>query len=226
MKTDGTEQRQLTDAAISSNPSATPDGRYIVFVSNLSGTSQLWRMNSDGSNKTQLTTGEGVMSPAISRDGKWVFYYTVASQYLWKVPVDGGDPLQLSNRAALFPSVSPDGKMIACIGKDNNKQRRLLIYPIEGGTPLHDFPVHPLNLSCLRLWWEKDGSGLIYAASQAGVTSFYKQSLTGSVPKKLSDLGEEDIFDFAYSPDGQQLAAVRGGWHHDVVLIDSSLAER
>ncbi|HEX6729550.1 MAG TPA: winged helix-turn-helix domain-containing protein [Pyrinomonadaceae bacterium] len=226
MKTDGTEQKQLTDAAISSHPTATPDGRYIVFVSNLGGTYQLWRMNSDGNNKVQLTSGEGVMSPAISHDGKWVIYYTVASQYLWKVPVDGGQSVQLSKRAALFPSVSPDGKLIACIGKDHNKQRRLLIFPVGGGAPMYDFPITPLRLSCLRLWWESDGSGLIYAASQDGVTSFYKQSLSGGLPKKLSDLGEEEIFDFAYSPDGQQLATIRGGWHHDVVLINSSLAQR
>jgi Tol biopolymer transport system component len=32
---------------------------------------------------------------------------------LWKVPLDGGDPIQINQRLSIKPVVSPDGKWIA-----------------------------------------------------------------------------------------------------------------
>lgn len=55
--------------------------------------------------------------------------------HLWKVPIDGGEPLRLTDYIASRPSVSPDGKMIACLGRNESK-RELLIIPFEGGQPL------------------------------------------------------------------------------------------
>ena len=52
-----------------------------------------------------------------------------------------------------------------------------------------------------------------------GVTALFKQPLAGGQPQEVITLGEEVLFDFGYSSDGKLLAAIRGGWHHDVVLI-------
>ncbi len=49
MQPDGTEQRQLTvNAGVNGSPVTTSDNRYIVFVSNRTGSFQVWRMNMDG----------------------------------------------------------------------------------------------------------------------------------------------------------------------------------
>ena len=49
MQPDGTEQRQLTvNAGVNGSPATTSDNRYIVFVSNRTGSFQVWRMNMDG----------------------------------------------------------------------------------------------------------------------------------------------------------------------------------
>ena len=48
---DGGEQRQLTNNSLSDvYPRVSPDGHYIFFTSNRSGSTQVWRMNVDGSN--------------------------------------------------------------------------------------------------------------------------------------------------------------------------------
>lgn len=57
-KASGAEQMQLTAGASRNyGPTASPDGKFIVFHSNRSGNWQLWRMNRDGSNQTPLTSG-------------------------------------------------------------------------------------------------------------------------------------------------------------------------
>src|SRR5215207_10095050 len=138
MQPDGTGQRQLTvNAGVNGSPAATSDNRYIVFVSNRTGSFQVWRMNMDGMNQTQLTYGTAKTYPAITPDGKWVLYNSTDNWHLWKVSVDGGKPSQLTDFVATTPSVSPDGKVIACIGRDESK-RRLLILPIDGGPAVRE----------------------------------------------------------------------------------------
>jgi hypothetical protein len=64
-----------------------------------------------------------------------------------------------------------------------------------------------------------NANALVYAASRDGVTSLYRQSVGGGLPEKLFDFSEDDIFDFSYSPKRHHLAAIRGGWQFDVVLL-------
>src|ERR1051325_8820864 len=60
MRPDGQEQRQLTlNSATNDAPTVTPDGRYIVFISNRAGAFQVWRMQIDGSDPVPLTSGGG-----------------------------------------------------------------------------------------------------------------------------------------------------------------------
>jgi Tol biopolymer transport system component len=57
MNLDGTDVRRLTNVAgIDFNPAWSPDGTQIVFRSDRTGFTHIWKMNADGSNQTQLTT--------------------------------------------------------------------------------------------------------------------------------------------------------------------------
>jgi Tol biopolymer transport system component len=52
-----------------------PDGKYIYYNANVSGTMQIWRMKPDGSAKEQLTFDEyHNWFPHISPDGKWMVF--------------------------------------------------------------------------------------------------------------------------------------------------------
>ena len=53
----GTGFQRLTNApGIDWNPAWSPDGTQIVFRSDRTGFTHIWKMNADGSNQTQLTT--------------------------------------------------------------------------------------------------------------------------------------------------------------------------
>jgi len=216
MKPDGSQQTQLTvDPAMDVLPTATADNRYIVFISNRSGALQIWRMNQDGSDQIQLTKGGPKTYPSISRDGKWVFYNTTDDWHLWKVSIDGGEPVEVAGYVALRPAMSPDQKMIVCLGREGLK-RELLVLPASGGPPLKRIEVDRLTGN--RIEWTLDGKALIYVTEHERVLRIMKQSLDGMQPEELARFDQDELFDFDYSADGQ-LAVTRGTWQWDVVLI-------
>src|SRR5262249_22788311 len=205
----------------------TPDNGYIVFSSNRSGGLHLWRMNIDGTNQIQLTSGATANCQTISPDGRWVLYNTTDDRHLWRVSIDGGPPVRLTEYPANYPSVSPDGRMIACMERSEFKREfSILILPFEGGRPLKRIAFTGGGFSGHRIQWTPDGRSVLYATvltgeRAVGPTVIMRQSLDGGPPQRLAEFDEGELFDFSYSPDGQSFAATRGEWQHDIVLINN-----
>lgn len=138
--------------------------------------------------------------------------------HLWKVSIDRGEPLQLTGYIASRPSVSPDGKMIACVGRNESKHQ-ILILPVEGGRPLKRIDYSGDSLSGTRIEWTPDGKAVIYTIRPSRPAAIVRQSLDGGPPIESASFDQDELFDFGYSIDGRFLAVTRGGWHHDIVLI-------
>src|SRR5262249_12575393 len=133
--------KQLTvNEALDSDPICSPDGRYVVFTSDRSGTTNIWRMDADGSHPLQLTRGRSDSYPEISPDGRWVIYTATEPEEmsLWKVPLEGGSAAQLTHGAHTRPAISPDGKLIACGYGDQQSdvEAKVALMPFEGGEPV------------------------------------------------------------------------------------------
>ena len=225
MEADGTNPKHLlgdmTGRAIVSHARVSRDGRYILYASDLSGVRHVWRMDIDGGNPIQLTSGPGGDQPSPTPDGKWVVFTAKGSDKpsLWKVPIDGGESVPVSTAFTAFPEVSPDGKLIACLYSEGapDSPYRLAVLPIEGGEPLKIFPTVVHISAPLR--WTRDGRGITYGENPIGTAGISIQPLDGGPPKKLIELGNDRVFAFDWSPDGGQLACVRGRWAANVVLI-------
>jgi TolB protein len=131
----GGPEVQLTFSEVgrADGPEYSPDGKWIYFNADYSGTNQIWRMKPDGSGQEQLTFDEyNDWFPHISPDNKWIVFLsyptTVVSDdhpfyrrvMLRMMPVSGG-PIKVI--AYLFggqgtintPSWSPDSKRIAFV---------------------------------------------------------------------------------------------------------------
>jgi dipeptidyl aminopeptidase/acylaminoacyl peptidase len=148
-----------------------PDGKEILFTTDISGRSNLWKVNADGGWPIQLTQSEerqysGTWSP----DGKWIlFQQDSAGNELWDIfaiPSEGGEAINLTNTAEIReenPRWSPDGKTVAL----NHKPKEATVYNIA----LMDWPTRKVTLlthesTPNHLWqsvaWSSDGK-ILYA---------------------------------------------------------------
>ena len=225
MDSNGNVARQLTfNAYTDAEPVVSPDGRYIVFVSYHKGKAHIWRMSGDGSEQIQLTNGTAEDSPQFSPDGRWVIYHSEenSTDSLYKVSIDGGSPARLTTQPAIGPSVSPNGEFLAFFSKDQQTDARwrITIMPFAGGASAKTFDVGPTVCpECFGVRWTPDGRALTYIATSAGVSNIWSQPVVGGPPQPITNFREDQIYAFAWSPDGKKLACVRGMGAKDVVMI-------
>jgi Tol biopolymer transport system component len=221
MDADGGNRRRLTDyAGGDAYPSVSPDGRYIVFESHPEDRLNIWRMDADGGNLVQLTRGQFENRPQCSSDGRWVYYSAITPgknhANAWKVPIEGGEPVQLSDNHALRPSVSPDQKWVAYQHSDlqSNPPHGVAVAPIEGGPPVRILAIpHETRIFV----WTPDGRALAYIDPRS--FNVWAMPADGGKPRQLTDFKTDQTFFFAWSRDGKQLALARGTRTSDVVLI-------
>jgi Tol biopolymer transport system component len=133
---DGGSEVQLTfnKSGHVDGPEGSPDGKYIYYNGNQSGTMQLWRMKPDGSAREQLTFDEyNNWFPHISPDNKWIAFISFPPDInpdahpsykrvmLRIMPVNGSQAPRViaylygGQGTINVPSWSPDSKRIAFV---------------------------------------------------------------------------------------------------------------
>jgi eukaryotic-like serine/threonine-protein kinase len=221
MNADGTNQKQLTsDPTQDDSPVITPDGHYIFFNSMRGPLPSVWRMDIDGNNLKQITDKEDYVED-ITLDGKSIIFtsWRTTRQSLWRVSVDGGEPVQISDLFITDASISPDGKSIACRYRDQNPSMpaRLIILPIEGGTPSKTFDLLPTTIGTPE--WAPDGKSVTMYDWRTGSRNIWSFPLDGSPMKQLTDFKSDEVWNRELSFDGKWIAMTLGHSTSDVILI-------
>jgi Tol biopolymer transport system component len=127
---EGGAPRQVTrDGGNAENPTATPDGQWVVYSSGNPEKAGLWKIHPDGTGAVQLVKGR-VSLPDVSPDGRHALYRVFSGKYpavLKVVRVDDGkpEPFEIAVEARRRTTVTlgrarwmPDGKAIAFVGQD------------------------------------------------------------------------------------------------------------
>jgi dipeptidyl aminopeptidase/acylaminoacyl peptidase len=194
-----------------------PDGKSIVFVSNISGRNNLWTVPSDGGWPTQLTVSDQRQAaPAWSPDGKWIAYmsdYDGDEQWdTFIVSPKTGQVVNLTHTREIaeeYPRWSPDGRYLAYTVKAKTASAyEIDVYDmvmrdvkhITTGTPADKLNDNPI--------WSADGKWIAYTQEQAKGTDsniFAADVKTGESALLTAHDGEQLYRANDFSPDGKKL---------------------
>jgi Tol biopolymer transport system component len=228
---DGSERKQLTsDPSAEISPKLSADGRFLIFMSNRTGQMDVWRADSNGTNTKQLTTNGNVTDSIISPNGEAVFYLVQDSESrietLWRVSINGENPVKLTNQITRSPRISPDGKTIACyISNPEMGAMMLALVSAETGEILK-YPATPQNDDIPFLDWSKDGENLFVVLQRGKPVSFWKIPLSGSQPEQIREWENDAIFRLAISRNGERVFYEVGNQLNSVVQFQSLDSDR
>jgi imidazolonepropionase-like amidohydrolase len=133
-------------AVLNAQPVVSPDGRYVVFISDRTGKLHLWRMDIDGGNQRQLISGP-MLRFDITPDGQWIVYTTWSDADYGRVRVvkpDGSSGRDVFARPGHYVEArfSPNGKTIVYRAASGDTDRGKLygsdpgiyVVPVDGST--------------------------------------------------------------------------------------------
>jgi serine/threonine protein kinase len=93
-------------------PSVSPDGRTVAFVSGRDGQFRIWLKQLESGSETVLTPGPEDRSPRFSPDGAWVMF--IHNHAAYRIPSIGGQPRRLIDDVE-DAGWSPDGRQIVFV---------------------------------------------------------------------------------------------------------------
>ena len=199
-------------------------GDYLlVTIADLGKTQNIFRIALKGGTVQQITFGQQNMYPACSPDGKWIAYQSRdgGKTEVFKVPIDGGTPVKMSDLPGSGATFSPDGKLLAfhySQGTAANFRHKIAVVPSTGGPVLYDFE-EDARTRDNRIAFTPDSKGIAYPIYDAGAGNLWVQPLSGGPLKQLTFFKSMRIDDFAFARDGRSIALLRGEIRSDVVLI-------
>ena len=194
-----------------------PDGKHVVFVSNISGRNNLWTIPATGGWPLQLTiSDQRQTSPAWSPDGKWVAYmsdYDGDEQWdIFLVSPVNGDVVNLTlsrETAEEDPAWSPDGARLAYSTKPKvAPNAEIDVVDVLTRKTVHITRNTPKELSNSNPVWSHDGKWLAFTQSRAdGKDSniFLAELATGKLTNLTQHEGEHNYYASDFSPDGRKL---------------------
>lgn len=113
---DGGNCNQLTSSgSLSGTPRWAPDGKRIVCDSVRDGKTSIYAIDLETRGARCLVADPfEERLPSWSRDGHWVYFGSrrSGSWQIWKVPAEGGEPLQVTQRGGSLPFESPDARFV------------------------------------------------------------------------------------------------------------------
>src|SRR5579872_6953954 len=161
---------RLTDfAGIQDSPAFSPDGKSVTFVSDSTGSRQIWIRLLAGGPPLQITHDAGEhLEPRWSQDSAAIIYYTPppegdAQGTLWEVPALGGPPRRLVSSMS-SADVSHDGKRLTYF-RLNGKQMELVAAERDGSNPRVVMQA-VVSFSYRRPRWSPDDGSIAYLHSR------------------------------------------------------------
>ena len=197
------------------SPAWSPDGKEIVFSTNLSGRLNLWKVAADGGWPLQLSQSDDRESGAAwSPDAKWIVYeqdYGGGEYYdLFAIPANGGAPVNLTNTKDVSESDalwSHDGTSIAFAQKlKTSATTNIALMNWQSRTTKSLTSEKTSDQSWRAATWSRDGQFILAERMNADRTdaSVYRiETATGKAEELTPHTGQIAYTVSSVSPDGK-----------------------
>jgi DNA-binding winged helix-turn-helix (wHTH) protein len=120
-------------------PQPSPDGKKLAFMSDRSGSLEIWTSNLDGSSLRKLTNLGSCGSPRWSPDGRWIAFDAkrTGPPAVLVVPAEGGPAIAVVENESenMVPNWSIDGRWIY-FASSRNGDDQVWKVPAQGGKPM------------------------------------------------------------------------------------------
>jgi TolB protein len=171
-------------------PSVSPDGTQVVFVSSRDGDPELYVMKADGTDVRRLTHfHKEDMAPRWSPDGQWISFSSdrEGRTRLFVMRPDGTQLHAVSGPATVGeerePAWSPDGRKLAFVAASEGTKARIWVVDVAGGEPValtggqavDDQPA-----------WSPEGKHLVFVSDRTGDVELFLMRADGSGQTRLT----------------------------------------
>lgn len=206
--------------------SVCPDGVHALFPMPNKETNGLsiWNLNLQDGRATAITKGKGDQTPVCSPDSKWFVYEALQNgkKILMRMPLEGGDAKQVTDKFVEIATISPDGRQLAILtiegtGLGANIKGIIEIIPADGGAPIKTLPLS-VNIAGLFAY-SPDGQSLYFPVLQHGVGNIVKQSIADGSVTPVTNFNDLSVYGYQFDWNRKKLAAARGRSLTDVVLL-------
>ena len=231
---DGTKRRQLTVPVKGfrgdSNPTFSPDGKWISFVRNWSsGGSDIFIIPASGGAPRRVTNdAQYIEGMSFSPDGKEIIFSSARAGGerlgLWRIPVEGGAARRLpfGTQNVGDPVMSQTGDHLAYI--EATQSGKIWSYPLSSkGKPAGE-PSILIGSRQLQVGpqYSPDGKRIAFTSSRSGSWEIWVCAADGSNPVQLTSFGDRQTGTPRWSPDGKFIVFdARPKGHSEIYAIDS-----